>query len=299
MITEQFADLGEFLGAVIRYGASDGAEFDRRLVMAAVATGMNERVPSEGGAAVPEEQAGQIWERVNSVGQIIQRCTRQPITTRSDTLSFPSVGETSRVNGSRYGGLVLRWLDEAEAFPEFTPRFKGLQFAPNKLGGIVHVTGELMADAPALGAWFDDTAATEVAMIVEDCIVSGDGLGKPLGIVNPTPRSRSLPRAANPVPLCELGTAPRWRRDCGPEVTPARASHGYATTMCTSNCSMKPAPMVHRLCVSTPERQLSTGGRCWSVSTPRRSASAPTWCLSTCGNTSCANARTAFSDLCI
>ena len=198
MITEQFADLGEFLGAVIRYGASDGAEFDRRLVMAAVATGMNERVPSEGGAAVPEEQAGQIWERVNSVGQIIQRCTRQPITTRSDTLSFPSVGKTSRVNGSRYGGLVLRWLDEAEAFPEFHAEVQGLQFAPNKLGGIVHVTGELMADAPALGAWFERTAATEVAMIVEDCIVSGDGLGKPLGIVRSDAAIEVAPESSQP-----------------------------------------------------------------------------------------------------
>jgi HK97 family phage major capsid protein len=179
----RFESVGDCILAEIRYRESEGKDFDPRLVLEATATGLNECFLSEGMSLVPLEQNSEIWEKVND-DPIVRRCGRQPITTKTGALTLPAVSEQSRANGSRYGGLRLDWMDEAEGFPETMPKWAGLRFTPKKIGGVVHLTSELWQDAPALAAWFTRVASVEVGMMIADSVVNGSGVGRPLGILS-------------------------------------------------------------------------------------------------------------------
>ena len=144
---------------------------------------MNEAAPSEGGFLVDTPHAASIWEKANSVGQILSRCTKQPVTTKSNKLQIPAVSETSRANGSRYGGLALAYLDEAGQFPTSNIKFQMLGFHTKLLGGAVVITNEAFSDAAGFEAWFNRMAGTEIAFVLEDMAINGSGSGRPLGIL--------------------------------------------------------------------------------------------------------------------
>jgi len=54
----------------------------------------------------------------------------------------------------------------------------------NKVAGLAYATDELLDDAPALEAIITEALTNEIQFLVEDAIISGDGVGKPLGILN-------------------------------------------------------------------------------------------------------------------
>jgi HK97 family phage major capsid protein len=177
-----FESTADFLAAVAHHATEH--QLDPRLDMQAGITGMGTTTATVG-FLMPEDQTEDIWQRAYNVGNIMRRCTAQPMSPRSSSLVIPTVSETSRSDGSRFGGMALAWLDEGEPFPEFKLKFdKGLRlFSPRKIGGLVAVTDELLADAPALTAFFERASGMEVAFMVESAIVDGDGVGQPLGIL--------------------------------------------------------------------------------------------------------------------
>jgi hypothetical protein len=61
---------------------------------------------------LPDNVSEEIWTRVYSMGQIISRCDRQPVT-RGSGIKIPGVDESTRVDGSRFGGVQLVWTGEA------------------------------------------------------------------------------------------------------------------------------------------------------------------------------------------
>src|SRR6266700_2941259 len=93
---EGFASLGEFLAATVI--ADTGGEIDPKLPVSAAATGANEKVPSEGGFAIPGEFAADLWSAVYDTGSILDRCGRQPLTI-GDRLTIPAIDESSRADG--------------------------------------------------------------------------------------------------------------------------------------------------------------------------------------------------------
>jgi HK97 family phage major capsid protein len=146
--------------------------------------GMGTTSGSGGAFLVDDEAAGQIWERVNGVGRLLHRCTRQPVTRPASGIKIPTINEKSRANGSRFGGVSLQWLSEGAQLPATKPDLGLMALHARKLGGLIFVTDELLADAPALAAWIERAGASEIAFDTEDAIVSGNGVDRPLGILN-------------------------------------------------------------------------------------------------------------------
>ena len=177
---ETFESLGEFL-ACVAAARADGIEHsDRRLF--AAATGSGESVPSDGGFLVQDEQADQLHGRLYSTGEILRRVTRWPAT----RLKFrvPLVDETSRANGSRFGGIVMNFVQPGDPITASKPKFAARDMTRRKLAGIVHVTDELLADFPALEATFSRLFGLEGSFVIEREIVNGVGGDRPLGILN-------------------------------------------------------------------------------------------------------------------
>lgn len=188
----KFTSFGEQLGAIARASAPGvgSTEWDRRLVsmfvpgQMAAPSGMNEGVPSEGGFLVQMDFASPILETLFAPGTLLSRVRRVPISANSNGLKIPALDETSRVDGSRYGGIRAYWAAEAGTVTATKPRLREMELSLKKLMGLGYATEELLADSTALGALMTRAFTEEIQFKTEDGVVNGDGSGKPLGFLN-------------------------------------------------------------------------------------------------------------------
>jgi len=174
---EQFANLGEQLHAIAR--AAHGGHADPRLVRAP--QGMNEGSPADGGFPVQVDFSSTIMSRVYEMGEIASRVTRIPVSASANGVKIPGVDETSRVDGSRYGGVQSYWISEGAAATASRPKFRTIDLDLKKLGVLWYVTDELMQDAASLTAIAEQAFSEEITFKVENAIVRGTGAGQPLG----------------------------------------------------------------------------------------------------------------------
>jgi HK97 family phage major capsid protein len=145
---------------------------------------LNEAVPSEGGFLVGADTSERIYQRTYATGEITRRCMKQAISASSNRLKLRIVDEDSRADGSRMGGVLAFWANEADTFLSSRPKFRQIELALNKLTALVYATDELLADAAALTDWIMNQLPTEINFRVEDAIFNGNGAGQPAGILN-------------------------------------------------------------------------------------------------------------------
>ncbi|MGR4927286.1 phage major capsid protein [Bradyrhizobium sp. CAR08] len=162
---------------------AQGGPVDALLDAQATATGIGEGVASAGGFLVPQAVASDIWTRIYSTGRLIRRCAPQPVT-RKTGVTVPATGETSRADGSRFGGVRSYWVDEGTPPTASKPKFDQLSLALKKLLTLIYATDELIEDAAALAAYLNRVMPLEMAFTIEDKIINGSGAGVPLGVLN-------------------------------------------------------------------------------------------------------------------
>jgi HK97 family phage major capsid protein len=189
-----FRSFGEQLQSVAmagRGGRPDArllaGEFDSNGVFKAAGGSdgsMNEGVPSEGGFLVGADTSEKIYQRTYSTGSIVGKCQRQPISAASNRLKLKVVDEDSRADGSRMGGVLAFWQNEADTFLSSRPKFRQVELNLNKLTALVYATDELLEDSAALEAWIMSNLPTEINFRLEDAIFNGTGAGQPIGILN-------------------------------------------------------------------------------------------------------------------
>jgi HK97 family phage major capsid protein len=181
-----FRSLGEQLKAIVQAG-TPGGKVDERLHQVTVeerASGLNEAIGSEGGFLLETGFSLDLLNAGMAAARIAPRCATFPVPERSNSIELPTIAETSRATGSRFGGLQLHWLGEAGEKQASKPAFRKLKLELKKLVGLCYVTDELLADATVLEAFLKRAFASEFAFMVDDCILRGSGAGVPLGILN-------------------------------------------------------------------------------------------------------------------
>lgn len=179
---KEFRTFGEQMVAVARAGMGSG--LDPRLTSHRAASGLNETVPSDGGFLVQHDFAGEIFNRTYDVGQVLNRCRRVPIGQGSNGLKTIAVDETSRVLGSRWGGVQVYRANEADAGTPKKPKFRRMELNLKKLIGVCYATDELLQDATALEAILMQAFPEEFSFTIEREIFEGQGAGEMLGIMN-------------------------------------------------------------------------------------------------------------------
>ena len=178
-----FQNLGDFAIAVAR-GSTPGGQIDDRLRNIQAASGTNEAIPSEGGFLVGTDLAKPLLNQVFESGQVAKRCNRVPISGGANSIKLPCIDETSRVNGSRWGGIQSYWSAEAATTTATKPKFRQLELNLKKLFGLCYATEELLQDSAALNAVLSQAFTEEMAFKLDDAIINGTGAGQPLGILN-------------------------------------------------------------------------------------------------------------------
>jgi HK97 family phage major capsid protein len=177
----KFASLGENLMAIVR-ASRDSRHIDQRLF--AAASGASEAVPSDGGFLVQKDFSQEILKRVYETGSISSRVRHIAIGANANGLKMNAVDETSRADGSRWGGVRGYWANEADALTASKPKFRQIELNLQKLITLFYATDEILQDASALEAVFTEAFSEEIGFKLEDAIFSGDGSGKPLGFIN-------------------------------------------------------------------------------------------------------------------
>lgn len=197
---------GQFYKAV-RMAATAGqrdARLDKK------ATGMSESVPSEGGYLLPQTMINRITERMYGTGLILSRVQRDPVTGNSITINV--LDETSRANGSRYGGVLGYWVSEGGTLTASKPKFAQQTLRLNKVTGLCIATDEQLEDIAFLESFLGRAVPGELIFQVEDAIWEGTGAGKPLGIMNSPARVSVTRTDANKVQAADIWAmyARRW-----------------------------------------------------------------------------------------
>ena len=178
---DSFRSLGQQLAAIMRAGLP-GGNVDPRLYR--TATGLNETVPSDGGFLVQKDFATELANNVFNTGQVASRCRQITISGNSNGTKIHGVDETSRVDGSRYGGIRGYWAAEAEEKTASKPRFREIELSLKKLVGLCYATDEMLDDAAQIEAVIRQGFVDEFAFKLDDSVINGTGAGQPLGVLN-------------------------------------------------------------------------------------------------------------------
>lgn len=182
---KKFSSLGEQMQAIARAGNPDfRGQTDSRLKFEGAGTGLNEGVGADGGFLVQTDFQTELLQNVWETGEILSRVRRIPVGPNSNGIAFNGVDETSRANGSRWGGIQSFWTPEAGLKQPSQPRFKRIKMDLFKLAGLCYATDELLQDSTALQSWLTQAFRDEMTFKVEDAIVAGTGAGMPLGFLN-------------------------------------------------------------------------------------------------------------------
>lgn len=180
-----FRSLGEQLLAVYR-SSKNPHQADKRLLDLdkRAVVGMNEGVGAEGGFLLQDDFSADLMRNAMEVGLIAPRCRRFPTSPGSTGVSFPVVQETSRVEGSRWGGVQVYRVNEAAAATSKKVKFALERLGFEKLIGMFVATDELLSDATFLGAWMGEAFKEEISCKIDTEIIRGTGAGQMLGILN-------------------------------------------------------------------------------------------------------------------
>lgn len=175
----------QFLRDVRSVAVYDGnvAQARQRLQFRGVPAGGSEQDPSGGGLLVGSEFLPDLVNRIFLSGIVAGMCFEVPLRAKN-SVSFPRVDESSRADGSRWGGVRAYWMNEADALQATKPKFGLSTLTAKKLTCLSYATDELDSDADAFAVLTSSIVSGEFAFKLDDALINGDGAGKPQGILN-------------------------------------------------------------------------------------------------------------------
>ncbi len=148
-------------------------------------SGLNESGnPSDGGFLVQKDFSAELLKNAWDYGQLISDVSTTPIGPNSNGMTFLGLEEYSRATGSRHGGVQIYWAAEAETKSPSKPKFSQTEMNLHKLLGFCYTTEEMLSDSTALSAIISESFRDEFSFVLDDVVLSGNGAGKPLGILN-------------------------------------------------------------------------------------------------------------------
>lgn len=176
--TGGFAALAEFAQAVHRANPqTPGNIVDPRLaaMYRASPTGYMREGGSNDGYMVPPQFRDRIWELVFGADNLMSEVDSEPTTSNQ-------VNDLSD-DWTPWGGTGVRafWRAEAQQMTGTRPNVNPRSVVLHELYAFVLATDELMEDVPRLNSRLESKAAQAINWKMDDAIINGDGVGKPLG----------------------------------------------------------------------------------------------------------------------
>lgn len=143
--------------------------------------GMFEMNSPDGGAIIPSHFVMEVWDKARAGASPFSMAKIVVVPTVSGVL--PGIFETSRVTGSRWGGLTANWLEEGSQLPTSTVKLAVSNYRLKKLAILIPTTDELWDDAGMLDAFLTETCSKELEWQATAAMMTGTA-GMPNGMVN-------------------------------------------------------------------------------------------------------------------
>lgn len=187
---ERFSNLGQMLLSVAKQSRPESGFKDPRLVwtngtgIAAGPTGLGEGVDADGGFLVQQDLVSELLTPMWNTGEIASRVRRISVGPNANGVVMNGVDETSRANGSRWGGVRAYWTGEAALITASQPKFRQIKMELEKLTALCYATSEMLQDSTVLNSVISQAFREEMTFKFEDGIFNGSGAGMPQGILN-------------------------------------------------------------------------------------------------------------------
>jgi len=178
-----FTSIADNLFAVKNWQLSGGQVVHPRLKAIKAVLGGNEATPSEGGYLLEPTIAAQLLMDTHEAGPFTSAVFGLPVGTDSNYGWINGVDETSRADGSRWGGRRAYWTGEAASLPASKPEWGELALKLNKLTALFYATDEMLEDSVALASYVNRVVPQELAFKLDVAILNGTGAGQPLGVL--------------------------------------------------------------------------------------------------------------------
>lgn len=169
-----FQSLGEYVKAARESKATGSLE---KRISAAVSTYGREAVLPDGGFAVPPDYAEIIEKLMDDSDESLVRFVDERDT--SSNRYVQPIDEEKPWTG----GISVSWDGEGEVATGQKPKLGKLEIPVHKVRGLVHLSDELLEDAPAIQSMATTGFAEALVYALNEAIVNGDGVGKPLGFL--------------------------------------------------------------------------------------------------------------------
>jgi len=242
-----FKSLGEMLVEVRK--ATVWPNLTDNRLFSAKSSGLNEATPSQGGFLVQQTLASGLLEATWGLGQVLQYFKPMSIGPNSNGMLFNAVDESTRVDGSRGGGVLGYWLEEGGDKTATKPKFRQINLKLKKVAAAMYATDELLDDAVALESWIMRYVPDELRFKVEDAIIEGNGVGKPLGILQNGAGSFVSATRLNATQINDADIVQMW----------ARRYTGVNDYVWFGNAEI--GPYLHQMTLSTTPSYMPAGGR--------------------------------------
>lgn len=178
-----FANFGEQLIAV-RNASMNPNNIDKRLLeISNAASGSNTGNGAEGGFVIQSDFAGSMMDSAYQESGILSQCDVYDLSGNSNGIEWREIDETS-IATSVYGGVTAYWTSEAETSSATKPTFFKQKLELEKLMGIGYATDEMIGDAAFISQLYTRAFTSAIMRELESGIISGSGIGKPLGILS-------------------------------------------------------------------------------------------------------------------
>lgn len=177
-----FASLGEQLKAICDF-RKNHVEDKRLQQVNNAAQGANEGTGADGGFLIQTDFAGQILESAVQTSPLLNRLDRFTCSSAANAMRWVSVDETD-VSKSVFGGIQMYWASEASTVAASKPQFREMKMDLEKMMGFAYATDEMLTDAAFMSGFFGSAFTLAAERLLIDSIISGDGVGKPLGLLH-------------------------------------------------------------------------------------------------------------------
>lgn len=125
-----------------------------------------------GGFLVPDYLSARVIDMARNASRVVQ----------AGALTIPIAGPTTFATVEQ--DPVGHWRAENQDIEESEMVFGGRTFVPKTLAALVRCSIELLEDAPNLSALVESSIAAELGTQLDKMCLVGDGIGKPLGLLN-------------------------------------------------------------------------------------------------------------------
>ena len=148
------------------------------------ANGSNETVPSEGGWLTQVDHENEFLRLQYESAVLSSKCNRRSLGAGFNGTTIYGRDETSRADGSRWGGVLGYHIGEGGTLTATKPQFRKIELKLKKIAVAVYATDEMLQDTNILEQEVMDSAPKELAFQVDNDVMNGGGVAGPLGYTN-------------------------------------------------------------------------------------------------------------------